>query len=119
MTTTYCLSGHVVLKAGSGAATLTEDQYTDLINQAEAFVNNTMRIDFISGTPLYSSLDDSRKLILRDITSSHAAIGVIQYNQSGFTSNQVTNLLNVNYTRIDEGIKLLKDKNAVAFVQKL
>ena len=115
MVETYCLAADVQLKSGSNAATLTAPQYTTLINQAEAWINNTMRKDYIA---LYAAgLNANTKLILNDLCSSKAAYINIAYNQDGTTTSEVTNLLNVNSQIIRDSIQLLKDQDVISGIQ--
>ena len=55
MVETMCDSGAVKLKAGTNvSSSLTADQYTELINQAESFINDEVRINY---TDTYSTLN--------------------------------------------------------------
>lgn len=108
MTETICDSGAVKLKAGANAPTLTAAQYTQLINQAESFINVITGVDYVSG---YAGLTDVDKKILEDAASSHAAMGVINYDMSGYTSRaEAQTMLDVNYSRFFDAIELIKDK---------
>ena len=114
MSETYCTKTDVQLKAGINATTLTDDQYTSLINEAETYLNSVMRLDLISS---YGTLDETKKKILQLATSAHAAIQVISYDQSGYTSGQVTNLLNALYTQLNDAVKILKEKYTSDFIE--
>ena len=115
MVETYCTKTDVQLKCGTNAATLTDAQYTTLINQAESYINAIMRIDLIAS---YSALDDEKKKILEDAASSRAAYIALAYDQSGYTTGQVTNILNVNATLFNEAMKLLKEKYTTDFIEE-
>lgn len=117
MVETFCDSGAVKLKAGVNINTaITGTQYTQLINQAESFIVDTTRVDYVS---TYSGLTASKKKILEDAASSHAAVSAINYDMSGFTSRQEALIMvNVNWARMMEAIKLLKDKDAQAWLSK-
>ena len=114
MVETYCSKVNVQLKAGTSAVTLTDDQYTKLINQAENLINARMRKSFFS---TYSGLSDSFKLLLNDACSSRAAYMAIAYDQTGYTSGQVTNLLNVNVTIFNEAMAELKNQDVVTNIE--
>jgi len=114
MTTTFCDSGAVVLKAGKNAVQLSEAQYTQLINQAESAINNQLRVDVVAG---YAGYSDANKKILEDAASSHAALAVITYDQTGYFLGEATNLLNFNYTRYTDAIKILKEKYTSDFLE--
>lgn len=117
MVTTLCSSGAVVLKAGANAAQLTETQYTQLINQAEAYINTKTRINW---NDIYTTLSGAVALILEDAASSHAAMGVINYDMSGFTSrSEAQTMLDVNYTRVTDAIAELKEKYASDYIQEV
>lgn len=121
MTETLTDSGAVKLKAGAGVSTtLTTDsadgsELTSFINQAEAYLAAVTRIDWVS---LYSGLDADLRKILDDAASSHAAMAAISYDMSGYTFAQEAQvMLDFNYTRLDDAIKLLKEKVVSDFIQ--
>ena len=107
MTVTMCDSGTVKLKAGANVNTdLDDDQYTELINQAESYINTATRINY---TDTYAALNDDVKKILEDAASSHAAVGAINYDMSGYTSRaEAQTMLDVNWAKVEQAIKLLK-----------
>jgi hypothetical protein len=108
MTETMCDSGAVKLKAGANAVILTAPQYTQLINQAESFINVVTGVNY---TDSYGSLNDDLRRILEDVASSHAAVAVINNSMGGFTSRaEAQTMLDVNYTRVFDGIDLIKLK---------
>jgi hypothetical protein len=114
MTETLCDSGAVKLKAGVNASTLSGTQYTQLINQAECFINDSARTDYVSK---YSGLAADKKQILQDASSCHAAIAVINYDMSGFTSRQeALIMINILWARLQECMRLLKDDNTRGFI---
>ena len=115
MTETLCTSGVVKLKAGANISTaLTSANYTTLINQAESFINDTARVDYVS---TYSGLAVAKRELLQDIASSHAAIEAIKYDMSGFTSRQeALIMINILWAKMMEGINLLKNKDTQGFI---
>jgi hypothetical protein len=116
MTETLCDSGAVKIKAGALAATFTAAQYTDAINKAEGFVSTQARYDYVTN---YASVSTIGKEFLKDVTSSKAAMELINNNQSGYTSrteSQVT--LDVNYSNVVDCVNLLRDDKFREFVLK-
>ena len=115
MTETLCTSGAVKLKAGANVSTaITGDNYTDLINQAESYIVCLTRTDYVS---TYSGLTASKKKILEDAASSHAAISAINYDMSNFTSRQeALIMINILWAKIDQCIKLLNDDNTRGYL---
>lgn len=112
---TYCLSGSVKLKAGTAVSSaLTDANYSEWIQQAEAIINAKMRIN-LSGS--YGTLNADVKRILEDAASSHAAMNAIYYDSSGYTSREARTLLNINYTRFNDAIQELKDKKVTDYLQ--
>lgn len=94
---------------------MSEAAYVRLINQAEAVVNARMRVNLISS---YAGLDDGLKLLLEDATSSRAAYVVTINDQTGNTSAETTNILNVNATIFNEAMAELKNSDVVANIEQ-
>ena len=116
MAPTLCTSGQVVLKAGANAPILNEAQYDSLIENAESFVNVSTKFDWIAS---YPSLTSGAKLLLSDTVASYAAIDLINYDMSGYTSRtEAQVMLDVNWSKTVEGINLLKDDNYRTFIQE-
>lgn len=115
MVTTFCTSGSVVYKAGANvSSSITEDQWIELINQAEGYINTVTRINYVD---TYSGLNDDVKKILQDAASCHAAISAINFDMSGYTSrSEAQTMLDVNWARLMENIELLKDKKYTTFI---
>ena len=115
MAETFCTSGSVKLKAGANVSSaITAEQYTELINQAESFINTATRINY---TDNYSSLNDDVKKILEDAASCHAATGAINYDMSGYTSRaEAQTMLDLCWARLMKAIELLKDKKHTDFI---
>lgn len=110
MTTTFCVSGSVVLRAGSNATILTETQYSELINCAEAQICNATKYDWVT----YYPTDTTKREILREAAASYAAIGVITYDPTQFTSANLQVAINTNTTKYNDAIQTLENylKNA-------
>lgn len=118
MTETLCTSGAVKLKAGGNvSSSLTAAHYTTLINEAECFLNISVAGSGVDVVTAYSGLNTDVKQILEDASSSHAAMSAIAYDMSGYTNQQeAITLINVNYTRLQDCLLLLKDKKKTDFM---
>lgn len=124
MTATFCTSGSIKLKAGANRSShfdsgtpagMTATAACDeLINQAESFINTTTRINY---TDTYSGLNGDSKKILEDTASCHAAMSIINYDMSGYTDRaEAQTMLDVLYTKIQDNIRLLKEKQHTDFI---
>jgi len=117
MTTTFCVSGAVLNKAGTSRSTDFDSDQTAMdrfINQAESMINATCRYNY---TDTYAALNDDVKKILEDVASSHAAIQIIQYDMSGYTSNaEAANMINTQRDIVLRGLSLLRDKKVQDFI---
>ena len=105
----YCTSGAIVAKAGKNASS-TAIASAALLEQfsteADAYLNVMTRHDW-STAPLPSA---SFLPILSDVASSIAAIKIISYDMSGFTSRgEAEDMINILYNGIAKGIEMLKD----------
>lgn len=119
MVETLCDSGAVKLKAGANRPTddtvITGANYTMLINEAEAFINDKTQIDWVAA---YAGLATDLKTVLEDFASSHAAIAVISHDMSGYTSRaEAQSMLDVNYARLTDALNIVKEKVASDFMQ--
>lgn len=115
---TLCTNADVVKKAGLNAnSTASAEAYTNVfILQAEAFFSVNAKYDFVAN---YASLPTNMKEFLRDGVSSYAAIMVINYDMSGYTSRvEAQVMLDLNWSIVVEVINLLRDDKFRTFVQK-
>lgn len=113
---TLCTNGNVELKSGANAnSTADAEAATNVfIKEAEGFICAQARYDFVTN---YASISTIGKEFLRDICSSLAALKVINYDMSGFTSRtEAQTMLDINYTIAQEGINLLRDEKFKAYV---
>jgi len=113
-------------------ATLLECKYKAGANAsatayAEAFVNAfcSMAESYINARTLYNwsdaypGLNADVKAILSDAASSLVGNYIINYDMSGFTSRQEALIMvNLNYARAEECIKLLEKEANRTFVQE-
>ena len=122
MTETFCTSGAVKLKAGANRPTddtvLTGDNYTTLINQAEAVINNMVQQQGVDLVTSYASLGTNVKKILEDAASSWAAMSVIAYNMDDYTSmTEAQTMLDVCTFKWNECMALLKNKTSTDYLR--
>lgn len=100
---TLCTNGNVQYKAGANAsATSKAEAYTNVyIKQAEGKICLDTRYDWVTN---YASVSTIGKEVLRQAVSALAAVDVINYDMSGFTSRQealtMVNILWAEYTDI-------------------
>lgn len=60
-------------------------------------------------TSSYSNLSTPIKTILSDVASSLIAMNMIAYDTTGYLSREADTLMNLNYDRVQEGLRVLKD----------
>ena len=112
----FATTAEVQRKAGANAsATSKAEAYVnDFMTQAESEINTVTRYNW---SDAYSTLDVDTKGILKQAASNLAAIYIIQYDMSGFTSRteaeDMINILRDGYLRC---ISILRDKKAQDFV---
>lgn len=108
MTETLCTSGAVFRKAGTNASstiTASAAAITEFINQAEGKLGLDTRYDWVTN---YANVSAIGKEVLEEAVSDYAAIAVINYDMSGFTSRQealtMVNILWAKYVEISKRI---------------
>jgi len=112
----FATTAEIGRKAGENAsATSKAEAYTnDFISQAESFINCATRKNWSDG---YTGLNADVKGLLKEVGSNLAAIYVIQYDMSGFTSNiEAEDMITVLRDAALRGISILRDKNVEAFM---
>ena len=113
---TLCIAANVLYKAGANASAVSiTEAYTNVfILQAEAFVSVNTKYDLVAN---YASISTLGKELLRDVTSSIAAINVINYDMSGYTKAiEAQVMLDILCSSVTETINLLRDKDYKEFV---
>lgn len=113
---TLCINADVEKKAGTNAnSTADAEAYTNVyIKQAEGQVCAMSRYDWVTN---YSSISTIGKEFLRNVTSSLAALMVINYDMSGYTSkSEAQTMLDVNYAIVAESMNLLLDDKYRNFI---
>lgn len=112
----FATTAEVLRKAGAGAsATASAEAYTnDFMTQAESEINAITRYNW---SDAYSGLNADVKGLLKQAASNLAAIYVIQYDMSGFTSRteaeDMINVLRDGYLRC---VSILRDKKTQDFL---
>ena len=104
----FATTAEIGYKAGAGkSATSSAEAYTNsFISQAESYINTASNYNWSDN---YGSLNADVKGILKEAGSSLAAIYVINYDMSGYSSRQeALTMINILWARVDECIKLLE-----------
>lgn len=115
----FATSAEIGYKAGAGKnATAAGLVYTDsFITQAESYINAVTRFNW---SDAYAALSVDIKGLLKEAGSNIAAIYVIQYDMSGYSSSEEAQLMiNVLWARADVDIKLLMDYKVKDFIEKV
>lgn len=114
---TLCTNGNVGYKAGANkSSTSSAEAYTNVyIKLAEGQICLDTRYDWVTN---YASVSTIGKEVLRDAVSSLAAIDVINYDMSGFTSRQeALTMINVLWARYREIVrKITEDEKYKDFI---
>ena len=118
MAFTFCTSEAIVVKAGAGANATAIASAAILANfsgYAEATILGVSRHDWVTN---YSTAGANAKLILGDIASSLAAIPLITYDMSGYTSRiEAEDMINVQRDIALRGLSIIRDQKAVDFIK--
>lgn len=112
----FCTTAEVERKAGANASAVSKaEAYTnDYVTQAESLINTVCRFNF---SDAYAALNADVKEILKEVASDIAAIYVIQYDMSGFTSRiEAEDMINVLRDAALRGLSLLRDKKQQDFI---
>ena len=113
----FATTAEVQRKVGAGASSTanTEAYINDYMTQAESLINVDSNYNW---SDVYSTLNIDVKGILKMAASAFAAMKVINYDMSGFTSRQeATTMLNVLHDEYTKCITLLKKEgNKQSFI---
>jgi len=113
---TFCTTAEVERKAGANCSAVSkaEAYANDYVKQAESLINAICRFNF---TDEYTELNADVKMILKEVASNLAAIYVISYDMSGFTTRvEGEDMINVLRDGALRGLSLLKDKKTQDFL---
>ena len=116
MATIFCTTAEVERKAGANCSAVSKAAaYTDdYISQAESNINSMCRYNFSDN---YATLNVDVKGILKQIASDLAAIYVISYDMSGFSSRvEAEDMINVLRDSALRGMSILRDKKVQDFI---
>jgi hypothetical protein len=111
----FATTAEVLRKAGHGAdATPSAEAYiNDYMTQAESLINVMTRFNW---SDAYSGLNADVKGLLKEVASNIAAIYVITYNMSGYTSRtEAEDMVNILRDAALRGMAVLRDKKAQDF----
>jgi len=112
----FCTTAEVERKAGANcSATSKAEAYTnDYVTQAESLINAICRYNF---SDAYAALNADVKGILKEIASNIAAIYVISYDMSGFTTlGEAEDMINILRDGALRGLSILRDKKPQDFI---
>lgn len=112
----FATTAEVSRKAGAGASATsnTEAYINDYMTQVESTINSMCRFNFSDN---YSSLNVDTKNILKEVASNLAAIYVIQFDMSGFSSRtEAEDMINVLRDGALRGMSILRDKKVQDFI---
>jgi len=112
----FATTAEVERKAGANAsATSKAEAYVnDYMTQVESFINTFCRYNF---SDTYATLNADTKNILKQIASDLAAIYVINYDLSGFTTRiEGEDMINILRDSALRGLSIIRDKKAVDFI---
>lgn len=113
----FASTAEVSRKAGANASTVsnTELYINDFITQAESEINALTRVNW---SDLYSALDVDVKAILKEAASNLAAMYVIIYDMSGFTSRlEATTMLDMLRDSYLRALGVLREIQVQRFVK--
>ena len=112
----FATTAEVSRKAGENASATsnTEAYINDYMTQVESLINSMARFNFSDN---YDSLNVDTKNILKEIASDLAAIYVIQFDMSGFTSRvEAEDMINVLRDAALRGLSLIRDQKVKDFI---
>ena len=115
----FATTAEVSRKAGANASgtSNTEAYINDFMTQVESYINSVTRFNW---SDAYTGLDVDSKGILKEVASNLAAIYVIQFDMSGFTTrSEAESMINVLRDGAQRGLSLLRDKKAKEFIEQV
>lgn len=119
MAETFTNSGIVKLRAGTNHTALTADQYTELIEQAQADILAEIKDESKDWIADYGDLDSDKKKLFDLAASSHAAIGAIMNDPLALGGLAVaTTAINTNLSLYQRAITKLKEKVVTDWLQE-
>jgi hypothetical protein len=116
MASIFATTAEVLRKAGAKCSVASKDAayVDDFMTQVESFINVVTRYNW---SDAYAGLNADVRGILKEVASNLAAIYVIQYDMSGFTSRvEAEDMINVLRDAALRGLALLRDKKTQDFM---
>lgn len=113
----FCTTQEVQDKAGANASTTAnvEAYINRYVAQAESLINVATRYNW---SDKYSTLNNDVKKILSEVASNLAAIYVITFDMSGFTSRgEAESMVTILRDAALRGISILRDIKAQSFME--
>lgn len=114
---TLCINADVEFYSGAnGNSTADAQANTNVyIKEAEGVIVAIARFDFVGN---YSSLTTISQETLREATAIYAAIGVIAYDMSGYTSRiEAEDMINILWAKWRVLKKIIEDQKWVTFAK--
>jgi hypothetical protein len=115
----YATSAECIFKMGGGydAINVAEAMINELCLQAESYINVLCRQIFAVDSTAFTALNAGKKYILSEAVSNLVGIYGTQYNLSGYNSpREAENIINTNWQRFNQCIKLLQEQASVTFI---
>lgn len=112
----FATTVEVQRKAGANASTTSnvEAYINDYMTQTESLINAVCRYNFSDN---YATLNADVKGLLKEAASNIAAIYVIQYDMSGFSSRvEAEDMINILRDAALRALSLLRDKKVQDFI---
>lgn len=113
----FATTAEILAKAGANASAVsTSETYTNqYIAEAEGYINGACRFNFSDN---YAALNADVKGAIKEVASNLAAIYVIQYDMSDFSSRtEAEDMINILRDASLRGIAVLKEKKAQDFIK--
>lgn len=114
----FATTAEVQRKAGANASTTSkaEAYVNDYMTQAESLINTICRYNFSDN---YTTLNADVKGILKEVSSNIAAIYVITYDMSGYTSRiEAEDMINILRDAALRGLAILRDRKQITFINQ-
>ena len=113
---TLATNADVEKYAGANCSAISKaEAYTNVyLVAAEAIIGAATRYDWVTN---HASLDTEAQELLRQATATLAAVFVISYDMSGFTSRiEAENMININFKMYRDAMKLLDEQKTVKYL---
>jgi len=113
----FCTVAEVSRKAGANASAVsnTETYIDDFTTQAESEINALTRVNW---SDIYTTLDADVKAVLKEAASNLAAMYVISYDMSGYTSRlEATTMLDMLRDSYLRALGVLREIQVQRFVK--